>query len=81
MRKISVIRLSVLVYSVGSRAASFEVPVTLEVGGSSVTLGLTDTIGTVSTCILRKSTLITHYYNRGAYYSEVYFCTFLDKRI
>lgn len=30
----------------GSRAASFEVPVTLEVGGSSVTLGLTDTIGT-----------------------------------
>lgn len=30
----------------GSRAASFEVPVSIDVGGSSVALGLTDTIGT-----------------------------------
>ena len=32
----------------GSRAASFEVPVTLDMGDGSAELGLTDTIGTVS---------------------------------
>ena len=32
----------------GSRAASFEVPVTLDMGDCSAELGLTDTIGTVS---------------------------------